>query len=58
MIEHSITLDIQWIPREMNARADYISQLIDTWQITNELFLYLERWGPHTVDCFTIIITN
>ena len=53
--EHSIRLEVQWIPRTENEKADYISRLIDfdDWQITHDLFLSLEElWGPHTVDCF------
>ena len=55
--EHSIRLEVQWIPRTCteNEKADYISRLIDfdDWQITHDLFLSLEElWGPHTVDCF------
>ena len=54
-LSNNITLDIQWVPREQNARADYISRLIDPddWQITEEFFQILETlWGPHSVDCF------
>ena len=53
--EHNIRLEIKWIPRTENERADYVSLLIDfdDWQITPEFFLRLEElWGPHTVDCF------
>ena len=53
--EHSIRLEVQWIPRTENEKADYISRLIDfdDWQTTHDLFLSLEElWGPHTVDCF------
>ena len=53
--EHSIRLEVQWIPRTENEKADYISRLIDfdDWQITHDLFVSLEElWGPHTVDCF------
>lgn len=53
-IRNNISIDIQWVPREQNVRADYISRLIDPddWQITEEFFHELEDlWGPHTVDC-------
>ena len=53
--EHSIRLEVQWIPRTENEKADYISRLVDfdDWQITHDLFQSLEQlWGPHTVDCF------
>ena len=53
--QHSIRLEVKWIPRTENERADYISRLVDfdDWQITPDLFQSLEQlWGPHTVDCF------
>ena len=53
--EHSIYLEVQWIPRTENEGADYISRLVDfdDWQITPDLFQSLEQlWSPHTVDCF------
>ena len=49
--EHSIRLEVQWIPRTENEKADYISRLLDfdDWQITHDLFLSLEElWGPHS----------
>ena len=54
-LRHGINLDLQWIPRDFNSRADYLSRLIDVddWEITNTLFAYLNNiWGPYTVDCF------
>ena len=53
--ERSIRLEVQWIPRTENEKADYISQLVDfdDWQITHDLSQSLEQlWGPHTVDYF------
>ena len=58
--EHNICLEVQWIPRTENERADYISRLIDfdDWQITSEFFPRLEElWGPHTVDWFANFYT-
>ena len=49
------SLEMQWIPRTENEKADYISRLIDfdDWQVTQDFFLSLEElWGAHTVDCF------
>ena len=39
-VEHSIHLEVQWIPRTENEKADYISQLLDfdDRQITHDLF--------------------
>ena len=54
--EHSIRLEVQWIPRIENEKADWISRLgaFDDWQITHDHFLSLEElWGSHTVNCFT-----
>lgn len=54
-LENNIELSIQWIPREMNAQADFISKIkdCDDWQITREFFQELDAvWGPHTLDCF------
>ena len=54
-LAYKISLDIQWVPRNEVAKADFISRFInvDDWQISRFLFLQLERlWGPHTVDCF------
>ena len=54
-IRSGIHLQVKWIPRTSNQRADYISRLIDTddWQITDDFFLFLDGlWGPHIVDCF------
>ena len=59
-VAHNIRLEVQWIPRTENERADYVSRLIDfdDWQITPEFFLRLEEvWGPHTVDCFANFYT-
>ena len=50
-----IQLDIQWIPRAENTRADYISKFTDCddWEITLDTFAILEhRFGTHTLDCF------
>ena len=53
---HSILLEVQWVPRTENEKADYISRLqvdFDDWQITQDFFLSLgELWGPYTVDFF------
>ena len=54
-LQHNIELVVQWIPRELNRQADFLSKIgdCDDWQITGELFRVLEeRWGPHTIDCF------
>ncbi|CAC5402361.1 unnamed protein product [Mytilus coruscus] len=53
--ELNITLDIVWIPRSKNTKADYISKMIDKgdWGTNTEFFkLVNDMWGPHTVDRF------
>lgn len=54
----NITMEVQWIPRTENAKADYISRMIDheDWQITFEFFDFLNfLWGPHSIDRFASI---
>jgi len=40
--KHSIRLEVQWIPRTENEKADYISRLVDfdDWQITHVVASY------------------
>ena len=55
---NGVSLNIQWVPRELNKQADLISRLpevldTDDWNISPEFFRILERrWGSFTVDCF------
>lgn len=52
-MENRIKLEIQWIPRTENEKADQISRIVDTddWQITEEFFAGIESlWGPNSVD--------
>ena len=54
-LSHSIRLEVEWIPRKENERADYISRIVDVddWMVDPMLFQQLDAlWGPHTVDCF------
>ena len=60
-LNNAIKLDIQWIPRDLNTKADYVSRLIDLddWEISNTWFKYLNSlWGPHTIDCFANYYNN
>jgi hypothetical protein len=55
-LEHSITLNVEWVPREENALADELSKLIipDDAMLCREFFRLLElRWGAHSVDLFS-----
>jgi hypothetical protein len=50
-----ISIDIQWIPRSENTKADYISKIVDheDWGVTCEFFEFIDNmWGPHTIDRF------
>ena len=52
---HGIQLLAEWVPREENELADYLSKLSDTdgWQLNPKLFDWLDSmWGPHSIDCF------
>ena len=52
---NDIQIDVQWIPRDANARADLLSRFVDKddWSLNGEIFAQLDsRWGPHSVDRF------
>lgn len=53
--EKQISIDLQWIPRLHNCKADYISKMVDheDWQISYEFFDFVnELWGPFSCDRF------
>lgn len=55
MIQNHIHVEPEWIPRELNQQANYLSHVIDydDWQLNPIIFAELDSlWGPHTVDCF------
>ena len=52
---NEISLSVQWIPRESNERADYLSRCRDSddWSVQEWVFKHLDaKWGPHTIDRF------
>ncbi|XP_072030100.1 LOW QUALITY PROTEIN: uncharacterized protein [Amphiura filiformis] len=54
-MQHCISLEVQWVPRDQNARADEISREIDfdDWGVSPQFFQFIDNiWGPHTVDRF------
>ena len=54
-LEHRITLNVEWVPREENTLADELSKLLvpDDFMLRCEVFQQLEeRFDPHTVDIF------
>ena len=55
IMQYQIKLEPEWIPRELNDRADFLSCVIDydDWQLNPVVFSELEEaWGPHSVDRF------
>ena len=56
IVQNQIRLEPEWIPRDLNERADYLSHIIDydDWQLNPSAFSELDNcWGPHSVDRFT-----
>ena len=57
-LSHGISLELEWIPRELNEAADLSSRkaaIVDTddWMLTQNFFDLLDRrFGPFSVDCF------
>ena len=52
---NSIRLEVEWIPRSANDRADFLSKIVDyhDWRVRRKYFLLAEnKWGPHSVDTF------
>ena len=54
-IQYQIRLEPEWVPREMNERADLLSRIVnyDDWYLNPSVFAWLDSiWGPHSVDRF------
>ena len=54
-MSNHIHLEPEWIPRELNEKADYLSRIIDfdDWKLNPAVFAELQQmWGPHTIDRF------
>ena len=54
-LENQVRIEPEWIPRNSNQKADYISRIVDydDWNIDAAIFHQLDaRWGHHTVDRF------
>ena len=57
-VQKGIIIDIQWIPRQENVKADYISnnKSHEDWGVTSEFFQFMNQmWGPYTIDRFVHI---
>ena len=51
-----IAIEMEWLPRSQNERADFLSRIVDLddWSVNPELVRLVDsRWGPHTVDRFS-----
>ena len=53
--KRGIELSVEWIPRHLNERSDYLSRCRDSddWSVQDWIFQTLDKqWGPHTIDRF------
>ena len=53
--DYNIDLDVEWIPRSLNDKADYLSKIVDCddWKVKDCYFYALTSyWGQCSVDCF------
>ena len=54
-LQNKINIEVEWIPRAQNERADLISRIKDhnDWGVSPSFFEKIDRlWGPHTIDRF------
>ena len=54
-LRNNIRLEIDWIPRALIERSDYLSKIVDhdDWSVSDALFRYVESvWGPYDLDRF------
>ena len=54
-LEHAIDITLEWVPRQFNEQADFLSKVIDQddWSITDNVFqLYEKQFGGFTIDLF------
>jgi hypothetical protein len=53
--DNNIEVDIEWIPRDLNDTADYLSKIIDPddWCVKGKYFqLAQAQWDICSIDCF------
>mmetsp|Transcript_30062 Transcript_30062/g.47133 ORF Transcript_30062/g.47133 Transcript_30062/m.47133 type:complete len:324 (-) Transcript_30062:406-1377(-) len=53
--EHVVTLDVHWLPSELNEHSDFLSKLSDHYgfSLRERYFAKLDDlWGPHIIDRF------
>ena len=54
-VQYQLHLEPEWIPRDLNVRADFLSRIVDydDWFLDPAIFARIDAmWGPHTVDRF------
>ena len=54
-VRHHMHIEPEWIPRELNQQADYLSRIVDydDWKLNPIVFADLDcLWGPYSVDRF------
>ena len=59
--KREITLNPEWLPRNLNERADFLSKLspVDDWGISTWVYDHLSRaWGHHDIDRFASNLNN
>ena len=55
LVQYQLHLEPEWIPRDLNVRADFLSRIVDhdDWFLDPAIFARIDAmWGPHTVDRF------
>ena len=61
-IQYAFSLVFEWVPRDLNVRADFLSHVSALrhhhYRLRVEHFAYLDGlWGPHTIDRFATLET-
>ena len=54
-LSYNILLEVEWIPRDKNFEADFLSKMFDydDWGISQNIFNFFNKiWGPFTCDTF------
>ena len=54
-LSYNILLEVEWIPRDENFDADFLSKMFDfdDWGISHNIFIFFNKlWGPFTCDTF------
>ena len=60
-VNNEISIEMEWIPRNLNDPADYLSRLFDPddWGLSLDSFRFIDNvWGPHTVDRFANFLNS